>query len=299
MTAIVEVQGLTKRFGKVAAVDDVSFALDEGGIHGLLGRNGAGKTTMMQLLTGQDFATAGSVRVFGESPVENPGVLSRVCFIKESQAYPDGFKGKHVLKSAPWFFRNWDQDFADVLVEEFKAPLDRPMKKLSRGQRSAIGVIVGLASRAELTFFDEPYAGLDAVARHRFYDHLLSDYAEHPRTVVLSTHLIDEAANLLQRVLVIDEGKLVIDADADELRASATTLAGRASDVDAFVAGREVLERSRLGGLATVTIAGLTEEDRRSASLAGLESSAVSLQELIVRRTGGASEQEVEQEKSA
>ncbi|WP_062208613.1 ABC transporter ATP-binding protein [Demequina oxidasica] len=288
MTNIIEVDNLTKRYGKVSAVDGASFALEEGGIHGLLGRNGAGKTTVMQLLTGQDFATSGTIRLFGQSPVENADVLSRVCFIKESQAYPDGFKGKHVLKSAPWFFRNWDSDFAHALAADFGAPLDRPMKKMSRGQRSTIGVIVGLASRADLTFFDEPYAGLDAVARHRFYDHLLTDYAEHPRTVVMSTHLIDEAANLLQRVLVIDNGKLVIDADADELRSSATTLAGRAADIDAFVAGREVLDRSRLGGLATVTVAGLSEADRRAAASAGLEASTVSLQELIVSRTGGA-----------
>lgn len=288
MTTIVEVSGLTKRFGKVTAVDDVSFALSEGGIHGLLGRNGAGKTTLMQLLTGQDFTSHGAVRIFGEPPVENADVLRRVCFIKESQAYPDGFKGKHVLKSAPHFFCNWDQRLADTLVREFKAPLDRPMKKLSRGQRSAIGVIVGLASRAELTFFDEPYAGLDAVARHRFYDHLLADYAEHPRTVVLSTHLIDEAADLLERVLVIDEGKLVIDADAEDLRASVATFAGKASDIEAFAIGRERLDSSRLGGLSTVTLGGIGEADRQAAASAGLEASAVSLQELIVRRTGGA-----------
>lgn len=288
MTAVVEAQGLTKRFGKVSAVDGVSFTLEEGGIHGLLGRNGAGKTTLMQLLTGQDFATSGTARVFGASPVENAEVLSRVCFIKESQAYPDGFKGKHVLKSAPWFFSNWDAEFAAALADDFGAPLDRPMKKLSRGQRSAIGVIVGLASRADLTFFDEPYAGLDAVARHRFYDHLLADYAEHPRTVVMSTHLIDEASALLQRVLVIDNGAVVIDADADDLRASATTLAGKATDIAAFASGRDVLDRSSLGGLATVTIAGLTDVDRQAAALAGLEASTVSLQELIVRRTGGA-----------
>jgi ABC-2 type transport system ATP-binding protein len=137
---------------------------------------------MMQLLTGQDFASSGAARVLGAPPTENSDVLSRICFIKESQAYPESFKGKHVQKSAPWFFSNWDHGFADALVNDFGVPLDRPMKKLSRGQRSAIGVIVGLASRAELTFFDEPYAGLDAVARHRFYDHLLADYAEHPRT---------------------------------------------------------------------------------------------------------------------
>lgn len=292
MTAIVEAQGLTKRFGRVAAVDDVSFSLEEGGIHGLLGRNGAGKTTLMQLMTGQEFATTGRARIFGEKPVENAHALRRVCFIKESQVYPDDFKGKHVLKAAPWFFDNWDAAFAERLVKAFDAPLDRRMKKMSRGQRSAIGVIVGLASRAELTFLDEPYAGLDAVARQRFYDLLLEDYVTHPRTVVLSTHLIDEAAGLLQRVLVIDQGHLVIDADADELRATATTYAGRASDVEAFAAGRDVLDRTVMGGLASVTLAGLDEADHRAAAQAGLEASPVSLQELIVSRTGGMDREE-------
>ncbi|WP_061960612.1 ABC transporter ATP-binding protein [Demequina flava] len=292
MNAVVEVAGLTKKYGAVRAVDDVTFSLEEGGIHGLLGRNGAGKTTLMSLLTAQEFATAGDIRVFGESPVENASVLGRVCFIKESQVYPDAFKGKHVLRSAAWFFPHWDGDYAAKLVELFNAPLDRPMKKLSRGQRSAIGVIVGLASRAELTFLDEPYAGLDAVARRRFYDELLADYTEHPRTIVLSTHLIDEAADLLERVLVIHEGKLVMDADADELRGSVTTLVGRASDVESFAAGRDVLDRSTIGGIASVTIAGLNDNDKAAAASAGLEASSVSLQDLIVRRTGAISEGE-------
>lgn len=292
MTAIVEAQRLTKRFGRVHAVEDVTFSLEEGGIHGLLGRNGAGKTTMMQLLTGQEFATSGQARIFGETPVENAHALRRVCFIKESQVYPDGFKGKHVLRSAPWFFDNWDADFAQRLVKAFNAPLDRHMKKMSRGQRSAIGVIVGLASRAELTFLDEPYAGLDAVARQRFYDLLLEDYSAHPRTVVLSTHLIDEAANLLQRVLVIDEGRIVIDADADALKATATTLVGRAADVARFAAGREVLDQSVLGGISSVTVSGMSDEDRRAAASAGLETSPVSLQGLIVSRTGGMAREE-------
>ncbi|MFV0286485.1 MAG: ABC transporter ATP-binding protein [Demequina sp.] len=293
MTAIVEAAGLTKRFGKVTAVDDVSFSLEEGGIHGLLGRNGAGKTTLMQLLTGQDFASAGRARIFGENPVENAGAVGRTCFIKESQVYPDDFKGRHVLAVAPRFFPHWEADLAARLVDAFQVPLDRRIKKLSRGQRSAIGVVVGIASRAELTLLDEPYAGLDAVARRRFYDLLLEDYAEHPRTILLSTHLIDEAAALLQRVLVIDKGRLVIDADAEDLRGSATTLVGRAADVDAFAARHEVLERTAIGAIASVTLAGLSAEDKRAAASAGLEATAVSLQELIVRRTGGAVTEEV------
>jgi len=285
MTTVVEAHGLTKHFGKVHAVEDATFRIEENRIYGLLGRNGAGKTTLMSLLTGQEFATAGRVEVFGHSPVENAGVLERTAFIKESQKYPEDFRVKHVLRSAPWFFANWDADFAASLVEKFRLPLDRRIKKLSRGQLSAVGVIVGLASRAPLTFFDEPYLGLDAVARQLFYDQLLADYSEHPRTIVLSTHLIDEVSNLLEHVLVIDDGRIIIDSDADTLRGSATTVAGTSSSVDAFTKNREVLHREGIGGLASATLAGLDASGRRAAADAGLEITPVSLQQLIVRST--------------
>ncbi len=287
MTAIVDVHDVTKHFGSVTAVGGVTFRLDEGKIYGLLGRNGAGKTTLMSLLTGQEFATTGEIRVFGESPVENARVLERICFIKESQRYPDDFKVKHVLRTAPRFFPHWDEAFADRLVADFRIPLDRRMKKLSRGQFSAVGVIVGLAARAPLTFFDEPYLGLDAVARQLFYDRLLEDYARHPRTVVLSTHLIDEVSDLLEHVIVIDDGRLLIDSPAEDLRGSATTVVGGRDAVESFVGTREVLHRDGIGGLLSLTVAGLTPEQRAAATAAGLELGPVSLQQLIVRLTTG------------
>src|SRR5690606_28801597 len=122
---------------------------------------------------------------------------------------------------------NWDEEYAMGLVADFKLPLKRPIKKMSRGQQSALGVILGLASRAPITFFDEPYLGLDPVARQLFYDRLLEDYSEYPRTVILSTHLIDEVSNLLEHVVVINEGKIIIDAPADEVRGTATAVAGK------------------------------------------------------------------------
>ena len=292
MTAVVEVNGLTRTFGSLAAVNDATFRVEQNQIYGLLGRNGAGKTTLMQLLTGQQFATAGSIRVFGENPVENAAVLQNTCFIKESQKYPEDFQPRHVFTSAAWFFPNWDADFAARLATEFRVPLKRKMKKLSRGQVSAVGVIVGLASRAPLTFFDEPYLGLDAVARQLFYDRLLEDYAEHPRSIILSTHLIDEVSNLLEHVLVIDEGRIIIDAPADELRGSATNVVGAASAVDAFVGSRTVLHRDGIGGLASVTVSALSPADQAAARKAGLELSPVSLQQLIIRKT---TENETEQ----
>ena len=175
MTAIVTT-ALSKRYPEVHALDGVSIRLEENRIHGLLGRNGAGKTTLMQLLTGQVFATSGEMQVLGGSPVENVDVLSQTVFIQESQKYPDTFRAVDVLRIAAGAYPHWDQAYADRLVAQYRLPVKRLVKKLSRGQLSAIGIVIGLAARAPLTFFDEPYLGLDAVARQMFFDDLLADY---------------------------------------------------------------------------------------------------------------------------
>jgi ABC-2 type transport system ATP-binding protein len=154
MGNIVEISSLTKAYGKVKAVDNVSFTLEEGKIYGLLGRNGAGKTTIMHLITAQLFATSGVLKVFGETPYENNRVLSQICFIKESQKYPDNFRVVDVLNVSPLFFPNWDSELAYSLIQEFRLPLTRRVKKLSRGMLSSVGIIVGLASRAPLTIFE-------------------------------------------------------------------------------------------------------------------------------------------------
>ncbi len=286
MTAVIEVSGLTKRYRDTVAVDDVSFRIEKDAIYGLLGRNGAGKTTIMSILTAQNFATSGEVRVFGENPYENAHVLSRVCFVRESQRYPDDALPIHAFRIARLFFPNWDQELAERLVADFRLPMKTRIKKLSRGQLSAVGVIIGIASRAEITFFDEPYLGLDAVARQIFYDRLLEDYAEHPRTIILSSHLIDEVSNLLEKVIVVEGGRVLLDEDTEALRDRATSVVGDAESVDAFVAGREVLHRESLGRVASVTVLGtLTPDERTRMRDAGLELAPVSLQQLVVRLT--------------
>src|SRR4030095_12416885 len=150
------------------------------------------------------------------------------------------YRVRHVLRTAAALFPCWDEAFARELVADFGLPSDRHAHKLSRRMLSALRVTVGLASRAPLTFFDEPYLGLDAVARRLFYDRLLEDFAEHPRTIVLSTHLIDEVANLLEHVILIDQRRILLDRDADEVRGSATTVAGARRVVEEFVADRPV-----------------------------------------------------------
>lgn len=277
---VVRTTGVTKRYGSLAALAGVSVEFAENTIHGLLGRNGAGKTTLMRILTGQGFETSGTVEVFGQHPYENADVLSRICFIKESQHYPEKFRVKHALRAAELLYPNWDDAYAAALLADFAVPADHLLGKLSRGQLSAVGVIIGLASRAPLTLFDEPYLGLDAVARQLFYDRLLADYAEHPRTVVLSTHLIDEVSDLIEHVVLLDRGQVLIDADTESLRGEAVAVTGPANAVERFAAGCEELHRERIGGSLRVTLTGAGDRFEP-----GLDFEPVSLQQLVVRTT--------------
>lgn len=280
MNPAIEVTHLTKRYGSVVALDDVSLAIEQDSITGILGRNGAGKTVLMSLMTAQEIPTLGTVRMFDENPRENASVLSRTCFVRDNQRYPDEYKLSHLLRVGPLFYGNWDADLADRIVETFEIPDGRTMRKLSRGQLSAVGLLIGLASRAPITFFDEPYLGLDVTARTLFYDLLLEDYAHRPRTVVVSTHLIDEMEQLLERVIVLHHGHVREDAEIDELRRRAVRLSGRTDDLDQVLVGQEVLRRSDMGcvGSALVTA---TPVLRGDAAAAGVSVEPVSIHDLV------------------
>jgi ABC-2 type transport system ATP-binding protein len=286
MTPAISVAGLTRRYRDQVALDHVTLDVEPGSITGLLGRNGAGKTTLLRILAGHEFASAGTVTVLGASPVENEQVLRQMIFVREDQVYPD-FRVRQVVQAASWFYPNWSHELAGALLEEFNLPLNRKVKKLSRGMRSAVGNVIGLAARAEVTLFDEPYAGLDPVSRQLFYDRLLADYAEHPRTVLLSTHLIDEAAGLFERVLVLDRGRIVLNTAADDLRGAATGVSGPAIAVAEFTAGRPVWDRRRVASQESAVVAGaLDETDRARAAALHLHLEPLTLQQLVVHVAG-------------
>jgi ABC-2 type transport system ATP-binding protein len=281
MTRAIAVRGLTRRYGGQATLDQVNLDIELGSITGLLGRNGAGKTTLMRIIAGQEFASDGTVEVLGASPVENDRILRRIVFVREDQTYPD-FKVGDALRAASWFYPNWSPEFADRLMADFALPSNRAIKKLSRGMRSALGIVIGLAAQAEVTMLDEPYSGLDEVARLVFYDRLLTDYSENPRTMLLSTHHVDEVAGLLERVVVMDRGQVVIDAGADDLRGAATRVSGPVLAVEEFTAGRAVWDRRRLGSQETAVVIGpLCDGDRTPARTSRLTIEPVSLRELV------------------
>ncbi|WP_435277675.1 ABC transporter ATP-binding protein [Rhodococcus yananensis] len=278
---VVRARAVGRRFGDVAALSDVDLTLGGNTIYGLLGRNGAGKSTLMQLIAGHLRPTSGRIEVFGTDPYENDAVQQQLCFVADSRRYPDDMCVGHVLAAATALLPLWDADYADRLVDAFALPRGRKAKKLSRGMTSALGIVVGLASRAPVTVFDEPYLGLDALAREMFYDELLVDYAENPRTIVLSTHLVDEVADLLEHVLVLDRGRLVLDEDTDALRTRAAVAQGPSDDVARFVGDSTVLHRERLGGTARVTF--LRDDPHVDARRpADVDVRPVSLQDLVV-----------------
>lgn len=287
MESVIQVRDLEKHHRDTKAIDGVSFEIAEQKIYGLLGRNGAGKTTLMNILAGHELPSSGEVLVYGKKPFENAFATENLAIIKENQHYPENFKLKHVLKFANLSFSNWDMAYAANLVEQFNLPLNKHVRKFSRGQLSAVGVIIGLACRAPLTIFDEPYLGMDAVSRKLFYDLLLADYIEHPRAIVMSTHLIDEVADLLEHVFVIEQGQIILDSETDQLWGSASVIEGSAETVLKFVQGMEVFETQTLGGLCRCTVSGLTEEQLESAQDRGLRVEPASLQDLIISKTKG------------
>lgn len=209
-TPNVEVDKLRLRYGEVTALFDLTFALAGGKVHGLLGRNGAGKTSLLSVLAAFRKPTAGTVRIGGQPVFENPRVTRQVCLVGETGGPADtGDSVKETLSIARRLRPAWDGDYAAALVERFGLPLGVKLGALSLGQRSALGITVGLAARAPLTMFDEPHLGMDAPSRQLFRDELQADLRGNPRTVIVSTHLVEELRPLFAEVVVIDNGRLV------------------------------------------------------------------------------------------
>jgi ABC-2 type transport system ATP-binding protein len=284
----IEVDDLRLSFGDTNALDGLSFRLDGGKIYGLLGRNGSGKTSLLSLLAAFRRPTAGAIRIDGENPWENARLMRQICLIRESGDVYDSEKVRVVLKVAAQLRPSFDRDYADRLVERFRIPTGKTVQSLSRGQKSALGIVLGLAGRAPLTMFDESYLGMDAPSRYAFYDELLADYSANPRTIIISTHLIEEVSSLFEEVIIIDRGRLVAHDEADVLRARGVAVTGPAEVVDTFTAGLTVLGAQRLGGTKSVTVFGSLDEAQTSAArLAGLELGPVSLQDLFVHLTAG------------
>lgn len=277
----IEVKGLTKSYGDKQALDNISFTLDGPKIYGLLGRNGAGKTTFMEILAGQIMASSGEILIDGSKPFDNQKLTESICLIKEGDNFKKDLKIKNVLKIYSYFYPNWDQAFAEELIVEYNLDLNAKVKSLSKGMESALGITVALASKAPITIFDEPYIGLDAPSRKRFYEILLEEFQDEKRIVIFSTHLIDEVSLLFEEVLILREGELELHEETDLLRDQIISVTGTEEAVMKFIKDKEVIDKKQLAGMATAYVYGT----RAQATEYGLDVEGVPIQDLMIYLT--------------
>ena len=215
----VEIRNVTRRFGKRVALDSVSVDVPSGAVFGLVGENGAGKTTLIKHVLGLLKAKAGSVRVFGLDPVKDPvGVLGRIGYLSEDRDLPDWMRVHELIRYTQAFYPNWDESYCEELLGTFDLDPRQKIRDLSRGQRAQAGLLVALAHRPDLLLLDEPSSGLDPIVRRDILSAIIRTVAEEGRTVLFSSHLLDEVERVADRVAMIHEGKLVLSESLDRIK---------------------------------------------------------------------------------
>lgn len=287
MNLDIQFDRLSVVYGDLEAVRNVSFHLPAGKIYGLLGRNGAGKTSLLSVLASFREPSSGSVTVGGEQPFENAKIMKEVSFIYDIDYKDETDKVKAAIESVARHRPHFDTGYALELARKFNLPLDKQLKQLSKGMQSAFNVCIGLASRSPVTILDEVYLGMDAPSREIFYRELLEDQERQPRTFILSTHLVSEMDYLFEEVIIIHKGQFVLQDDYESLTSRGVSITGPAAKVDEFIQGMKVLNVQQLGSTKAVMVYGeLSEEAQLAAHRAGLEIGPISLQDLFIHLTG-------------
>ncbi|WP_374963368.1 ABC transporter ATP-binding protein [Lysinibacillus sp. RS5] len=235
----IEAKNVSKSYRHREALRNVTFTIEGPKIIGFLGHNGAGKTTFLNLLSGLIAPTNGNISVNGENVFNAPATLCDICFVAESGNFQEEMTIAQTLKANSFFYPKWDENLAMELLEVFALNPKDKVRSLSKGMVSALGIITGFASNAAITIFDEPYIGLDVAARNTFYDLLIEQQTDNPRLFILSTHLIDEASELFEEILILHEGQLLLQKTAEEWHEHIVAVKGSASDVEQAINGLE------------------------------------------------------------
>ncbi len=291
-----ELKEIKKSYGKKEVLRGVNLTLEEGKIYGLIGRNGAGKTTMLSMISAQNPCDEGEILLDGEAVWENQRALDRIFFSRECgsaiNTFQNTMKVKEYFKTARILLPNWDQEMADKLAERFQLDQKQSIFKLSKGMQSMVTIITALASKAEYTFLDEPVAGLDVVAREEFYQLLLEEYTESGRTFVISTHIIEEASDVFEEVIFLNKGKILVKENTQDLLERCVHISGKEEDVDAVAEGKTAYHSQKIGRSKSVTIL-LEEGETFDKQGRDVDVSAMSLQEVFVALCSDSREAEV------
>lgn len=286
---IVEIRRVTRQFGHKTALDDVSLTVPRGGVFGLIGGNGAGKTTLIKHILGMLKAQAGSVQVFGLDPVQNPvGTLGRIGYLSEERDLPNWMRIGELMRYTQAFFPNWDEAYAEELRQAFDLDNKAKIKTLSRGQRARTGLLVALAHRPELLVLDEPSSGLDPVVRRDILGAIIRTIADEGRTVLFSSHLLDEVERVADRVAIIHQGRIMLTAPMDEIKDTHRRMTLRfEQSLEQPPALVGTLSYEGWGSEWTYTCSGESQQLRRAAEAIGatvVGDTALTLDEIFVSR---------------
>ena len=218
---VIDVSELTRRFGAKTALDSVSVSMPRGAVYGLVGANGAGKTTLIKHILGLLRAESGSVRVFGLDPVADPvGVLSRIGYLSEENDLPGWMRVDELIRYSRAFYPAWDDEYAEELRQSFALDPAAKIKTLSKGQKARMGLLIALAYRPDLLVLDEPSSGLDPIVRRDILGAVIRTIAHEGRTVLFSSHLLEEVEQVADHVTMIHQGRIALSAPLDEIKQS-------------------------------------------------------------------------------
>ncbi len=288
---VIKVDKLNKTYGSTIALKDVSLELQAEGIYGLLGRNGAGKTTLLDIISSRIFADSGDVTCFERNIIKDPSVISeKFCYMPETETFPPKLKVKKILEMAAGSFPEYDTEYEYRLCKLFNLEENKKYEALSKGNQSILRLVLGLASGAPVTIFDEPVSGLDAVARDRFYSELMAEFGRKPRLFIISTHLIEESANLFNEAIIIKDGEIISQASVEELLSNVFYVSGSSKKVDEFLRERNVLGSRSINNQKTAVVEGNIETEMPQI---GMRFSPLSIQKLFIYLTGPDNEEEV------
>jgi ABC-2 type transport system ATP-binding protein len=290
--SVIECNGLTKVYGETKALNNLSFKLEENKITGLIGRNGTGKTTLLKIIAGYMKETSGEIKVFSENPFNNLMVSSNVIFIHDQMNLPTAFNLKEILEVSASFYKNWNHDLANKLFDYFSLNPMQHYNNLSKGMKSTFNMILGLSAQVPLTLFDEPTTGMDAAVRKDFYRALLKDYISNPRTIIISSHHLNEIEDLLEDILLIKDGALHLHLPIAEFKEWAIGLEGKTAVVQEWTQDREILYTNNSGMDQSYVVVrnNFSETEGQTARLAGLHISPITSSDLCVyltSKTGG------------
>lgn len=238
---VITCHNLIKSFGQKKALNNLSITIEKNKLTGLIGRNGAGKTTLLKIIAGFMKKTSGNIKVFSEDPFNNLFISANTIFIDDQMNFPTVLTLGNILNEMRRFYDKWDGPFASRLFDYFSFKENEYYTNLSKGKKSTFNMIIGLASRCALTIYDEPTIGMDVATRQDFYRVLLKDYIAHPRTIILSSHHIDELEHILESILLIDNGRKVLHESIDDLKQYAIGITGESSKIQQLTANLDVI----------------------------------------------------------